>query len=98
MPTIEERLRAHGPMLREITTLKHHKERYYTEDEVVMLLDALDVANTTLRPLIRELEQLKIRSTEYLEIYRVMNLELTYFKRKYPHPYVKESEDVANEI
>jgi len=73
MATIHERLRAYGAPLREITTLKRHKVRYYEEDEIVLLLDALKSQGVALTTLQATIQQFENRSKDYLEIYRVLN-------------------------
>jgi hypothetical protein len=97
MPDIIKRLLKYGAPLREITTWKHQKERWYNEDEILVLLKALDEMSQQIQPLKNTIKQFEARSTEYLEIYKTMELELTYFKRKFPHPYPDELEELKNE-
>ena len=91
MPTVVERMRGYGVPLRQIRVLKSHRVRHYEEDEIVLLLDALDETVKKLNPLKTQVEQFTKRSEEYLEIYRIQLKELEWFRSKYPNTYPEEA-------
>ena len=82
MATIIERMRPYGAPLREITTLKSHKVRYYEEDEIILLLDALKSQGEALTTLQSTIQQFENRSKDYLEIYKSQNAKIEELKAK----------------
>lgn len=76
------RLRKYGAPLRDIETIRSHKVDYYSEDEITLLLNTIDEFANRLKPLEQQVKQFEARSTEYLEIYKQQEAELTELRRK----------------
>ena len=66
-------------------------------DKPEVAVDTMLDMQRTIRESEKKIKDFETRSLEYLEIYRRMNAELSYFRTKHPHPYDTELKEFIDE-